>query len=213
MKINKKFIGLSLVVFLTACGAKTELEFSSSSLADSLGMNAKYMLKLQVTDREFTTSVIKKAFNINSGSTSETWINRDVNTRSEFGGGCDPYRESDLGANIIEFPSESCGRIVPVVTATNNPMRYGLTMKTCEFVTNQPENMNEIKLKLFGTQAWAAPDAVTIEKAWGLFYPADKINEETNAALKDIGIAAKDSAEAWKLILFTLCSSPGWQSF
>jgi len=210
----KKIIFLSIPLFITACGAKTELEFSASSIADSIGLNSKYLLVLQVPDREYTTTVIKKVFNIQNGSASETWINTNIYTRTEFGGGCDRQAESDLGSGTIEFPSESCGNTLDsVIVSTSNPMRFGLTMKTCEYVTNQAANMNEVKTKIFGSQAWATPTSETIEKAWALFYPADQIAAETSTALKDINKAAKDPAEAWKLILFTLCSSPGWQSF
>lgn len=191
---------------------KTDLVFSSHGANSGLvGSNEKYSVSLQISERGYVSDTLKKVFNVASGTAADLWIDTNVYNKVDFGGGCDFYAESEISSTQPEFPSESCGIFGTVQPATNNSMRFSYTNKTCEYLTNQENYMNEVKTKITGTGAWKSPDEASVKKAWSLFYPADNINKEVSEALINLKSVANSDAEAWKLILFTVCSSPGWQ--
>ncbi len=213
--IAMKKILIILLAFLTSCipSQKTDLVFSSAAVVSGvLNIHSKYTVNLQMTERRYVYDTLVKVFNIESNSTTDNWITTNIYRRSEFGGGCDSYAESDLSASTVEFPMETCSGVSRTQLATNNPMRFAFTMKACEYITNQTIHMDQVRPKILGTSGWEAPSDNAVRKAWALFYPAEPIDASIVESLKNIQSVAGSPAEAWKFIVHTICSSAGWQA-
>ena len=192
---------------------RSELVFKGKT-SRSIAAESVYPVSMQVAPRGYIVDVFRDVFEIQEDSTLDKMLITNIYKKVEFGGGCDVYEASNLDAyNQIEFPNESCGSINSTQVATSNPMRFSITSKVCEDILSDSVARESIRKKIFpSTSQWGNPsDMAAIKRMWNLFYPIDKINAATSKALEVVGYSTNNEEEAWKAMIFTVCSSPAWQ--
>lgn len=173
--------------------------------------NKSFSSEIQMADRSYVESVLLQIFNA-ANTTAGTYIQSDIYQKVEFGGACDPYSVSDIGATTLEFSREQCFTGIGVVqNSNNNPMRYSLTTKVCEKLVNDSTRMDVVRDKIYTTKKWARPDAASIQKAWKLFFPIEDADARVVTELLNVAKVSSTDEEGWKNIMLTLCISPEWQ--
>jgi len=220
------FSGFFLI--LTGCFQTTELKFNDQQAAVASGRVPAsavedYSLELPITKRHFVASVFTQVFAIPEGSNDADSLGIEIFFKKEFGGACDPYGVSEITVNGVltnEFIQARCGSGISAdLKATSNPMRYAWTTKACENnITVRPARFAAAMNQIFSgwtpgsSQAQFRPSDVSVKKAYGLFFQGRDPDPEEVAALIQVGAAAANNDESWKLILISLCINPEWQS-
>lgn len=206
-------ISSSLLFILCSClpAEQSELVFDSGKRTpQSLNMN--YKQNAQFVDRKFVYQTLVEVFNIVPGTSMDSIIKTNIFKRIEFGGACDLYAQSDNGNSTAEFTDELCSNGMGVVQpALGNPMRFALTIKSCEDLISTAAHFSAVRGKIFSDNVWKTPDEASVTKAWELFIRLEAIDAPTMNALIDIRKVTTTNEEAWKGILLALCSSPTWQ--
>jgi len=237
MKHSFAAILLSLVL-VSACtpSGETELTWRAPSATDENGgkenppvtnpnptptppketvpevINSKeFSSEIQMADRSYVESVLLQVFNA-ANTPAGAYIQSDIYQKVEFGGACDQYSLSDLGATTVEFSREQCFTGIGVVQGSNNnPMRYSLTTKVCERLVLDSARMTVVRDKIFTTKKWEKPDSASVQRAWKLFFPVEDANSGVVNDLLNISKVSSSDEEGWKNIILTLCISPEWQ--
>lgn len=175
-------------------------------------INSKeFSSEIQMADRSYVESVLLQVFNA-VNTPAGAYIQSDIYQKVEFGGACDQYSLSDLGATTVEFSREQCFTGIGVVQGSNNnPMRYSLTTKVCERLVNDTTRMTVVRDKIFTTKKWEKPDSASVQRAWKLFFPIEDANSRVVTDLLNISKVSSSDEEGWKNIMLTLCISPEWQ--
>lgn len=213
MLIRGTFLLLS-TLFLAACQPTqelTELNWRAPNSVVEQQAKLEYASEIQMGDRAFVESVLLQVFDA-QGTAAATYIRTDIYERPVFGGPCDPYSESDSSSSAAEFNNEKCVNQMDVIQpATSNPMRFSYTTKVCERLVADTARMASVRAKIFANNVWAAPDSASVTKLWNLFFNATPIDASVVDALLEISKASSGPDNAWKNIVFTVCSSPEWQ--
>lgn len=190
---------------------RTELVFGGPT-SRTIASNEVYPVSMQVAPRGYIVNVLREVFSIQENSSLDNKLINEIYKKVEFGGGCDVYEASETAFNVIEYPNEACGSIATDQVATSNPMRFSITSKACEDILADSATLTKVRNKIFASSSWGSPsDYQAIEKMWKLFYPIDPINDAITKSLEDVGYATSNNTDAWKTMIFTVCSSPGWQ--
>lgn len=211
----KTFMTILSLILMSACTPQesTELNWRAPNAVEEAREKGNYTFELQMADRSYVESVLLQVFEA-SNTPAAAYIQSDIYQKVEFGGACDQYAASDLGANTIEFPRQQCFSGIGVVqSANNNPMRYSLTTKVCEKLVNDSARMSVVRDKIWPDKKWNTPDNASVQRAWALFFPIQSANEIVVSELLNIAKVSSGDEDAWKNIILTLCISPEWQTY
>ena len=200
----KNILLVSSFLILVSCinTSPTELKFNGSR---SIG-SVEYTTDLQVSDRQYVTSVLLSVF----GETDRGYIEHNVLFRPEYGGGCDRFEVSEINNNW-EFPQTACHNgLTDNVVASSNPGRYAMTMKTCEGLINSGSSFNHVMNQVHSNGQVMAPTAASVKKLYGLFYIQQSPTSDVVRALMELS-ENQSPTDGWKRVLIAVCISPEWQ--
>ena len=206
-------LSLFLIVSCQITGQEVgQLNFRAPNAVEDKAAQEDYAVELQIGDRSYVESVLLQVFDA-KGTSAESYILSDIYSRVEFGGACDIYSSADNGTTTSrEFPKENCYTGVGIVQPSNsNPMRFSLTTNVCERLVADSARMAVIRNKIFTDKQWRKPDDVSVNKAWGLFFPTYSADSSIVRELKELGELSGSDENAWKHIVLTMCISPAWQ--
>lgn len=188
------------------------LNFRAPNAVEEKKAKLDYSYDQQMSDRSYVESVLLQVFDA-KGTSAASYIQTEIFQKIEFGGACDKYEPSDLGATTIEFTREQCFSGIGVVQGSNNnPMRYSLTTKVCERLVADKDRMAAVRKKIYVDNKWAKPNSSSIQKAWALFFPVDRADPAVVDALIKLASVSSGDEAAWKNIILTMCISPEWQA-
>ncbi len=213
----KLFLLLVSTLFLASCQdivgpEATKLNFRAPNAVEEREAKLSYTYEQQMSDRAYVESVLLQVFDA-AGKAMATTIQTEVFQKIEFGGPCDIYAPSDVGAAAVEFSREQCFNGIGVVQGSNNnPMRYSLTTKVCEKLVKDSDSLGAVRKKIFSDNKWKKPTPGSIQTAWGLFYQVHRAEPMVVEALLDVAEASSGEEDAWRNIILTMCISPDWQA-
>lgn len=128
-----------------------------------------------------------------------------------YGGPCDYYSEagSNKGCNFL--PSNL---LIPL-NAPTTASRESERMKICVEVTNN-DTILAAGLNKIGLTTSSLTNSGNIQLVFELFYPGYTLDSNTSNSFLNLISSMQSNSESltnqWRMIFFTLCRSPDWQS-
>jgi hypothetical protein len=193
-----------IFIAIVSCG-RGSLRFDDSNDYSSSGIAVQPESRLRMGSRFYVASTLNEIFGTSAETVTSSLVMPNIN---QFGGPCDPYIENDCTEQ-----SQSQAPQIPVTTSA----RAALTIRACERIVSADLAITTAIETVLGSLpavlSWPTPENTI--SLFQLFY-SDRIPAvEVQAALSGIVQAAQAQSlppiEAWRFLLFTLCSSPDWQ--
>jgi hypothetical protein len=189
---------IALAFFLAGCGA-TSFQFSPGNAI--VPMDASD-IRLRLASRSMIAAILQGVF----GPDSEPIVKPLVRDQyGPFGGDpCDRYAAPCGLANNTQLP------MVPFA----NALRFGLIARACERLVSSDQTLH-FALSSFAAVATSPPGPSDVQAVFELFYPGKQMSSAVASDLQGVVTASTQnghrSNDTWRILVDTVCQSPGWQ--
>ena len=206
--MRKTILWLALVALLPLACSKPSYEFNAGIEPPAFpqGLKSTADSRLRMATRSYVASALKEIFGVTATESIDRFVTNQV---IAFGGEpCDPNADSCKEAG-------GASQLPPVPFAS--PMRMAVANRACqEIVSIDTALSNAVRIvRLQSLQTSATPSPLDIPAAFELFYTGRAPSPDVVQDLGDVVSAAAKIGmaplEQWRVLLGTLCESPGWQ--
>lgn len=213
------------ILFAVLCGSQScgrRFEFSESASLQTNGgpgVVTDSDSKLRMATRAYVASTLREVFGAASHSSVEKAIEElVVRQLAPFAGGpCDRYGEDcplmNNGSGRVDPAGESQSSVIPAPTTA----RFALMIRVCERITSEDKAIFFAASQAMGgavANHLPMPLEGDVTAAFDLFHtgevPPKAVTNEL-LSLAKLAYQQGGTLEAWRFLLLTLCTSPGWQ--
>jgi hypothetical protein len=223
MKTARPFILLFLCQLLIGCIDSTNMAFKLETYIPYTPVQPEYprfdpqvavQSDLSMGNREYVTSALKQIFTPSGNETSlDSILSLEVRGQlGIFGGACNLYSSAGLtDCGLQTIGQTDTLDINAAFTQSSSTLREARRLRACDQIVDRGDALSAALAKIPGATTLAVPTDAQIDGAYELFYMGQRVSSEVHSALAAIAANADDGVEAWQLIFYTLCTSPGWQ--
>jgi hypothetical protein len=202
------FAALLFFLALAGCGPP-----SHTPAPVEIPVVEKATYKARLGDRTFVASALRSVFKSDDASgpddaAVETILTNLILSKSQFFGGSCQYYDSSACAT-----TDREGDVLATSLSSSSSPREAFRLRAC-LALSALDGAAGVALGKAGLSLSSDGGADSADKVYALFFPAQKPAPEVRSHLVSNHAKFKakyNSAEAWKLTLFSICLSPKWQ--
>jgi hypothetical protein len=229
----KNFSSLTLLFLIPLVACTSGSNSSSSTTTTWPVVSSGTQFQLRLGTRWMASTALQDIFGASTAATGasvQTVATQFIATQPvSWGGPCDPY------ANSLLMPTKQTDGSVQRVVASVSPRgctdssfsqsailpgasttRLAWTIRACDrIVSSDPAVLYAATQAGLTGSITVPPTTALIQSTYNIFYPGVPITAAVQTGLQGVVNQAvslyPNTNEAWRYLLLTLCSSPGWQ--
>lgn len=160
-------------------------------------------------ERMFVGQLLEGLFSANGNVV----LNQIYRQMDFFQGGCDTYEAARNSSNALDFNNEACSGTQKISDqiGISSTVREGRRLQACHQGIYNDARLNNAITKLGGTNLNTRPSRDNVLAALKYFYPNTNFGTDTINLIMQKVSEETNARNAWRAVLFPICTSPQWQ--